>query len=38
VLPGIDRNTLEERIAALPDLLMSQVDAGLARSLALTHR
>jgi len=33
----IDRGALEERIGALPDWLMAQVDAGLGRALALTH-
>ncbi|HEY2180489.1 MAG TPA: type II toxin-antitoxin system PemK/MazF family toxin [Solirubrobacteraceae bacterium] len=32
----IDRETLEERVTALPDWLMAQVDAGLRRALALT--
>lgn len=31
----IDRETLEERVATLPDWLMTQVDAGLRRALAL---
>jgi mRNA interferase MazF len=31
----IDRGTLEERLAALPDWLMAQVDSGLARALGL---
>jgi mRNA interferase MazF len=31
----IDRLALEERIGVLPDWLMAQVDAGLARALAL---
>lgn len=31
----IDRRALEERIDALPDWLMADVDAGLARALAL---
>ncbi len=34
----LDRHALEERIAALPDWLMAQVDAGLGRALALAHR
>jgi mRNA interferase MazF len=34
----IDRGALEERIGALPDWLMAQVDAGLSRALALAHR
>jgi mRNA interferase MazF len=33
----IDRGALEERISALPDWLMAQVDAGLGRALALAH-
>ena len=33
----VDRGALEERISALPDWLMSQVDAGLGRALALAH-
>jgi mRNA interferase MazF len=31
----LDRSALEERVAALPDWLMAQVDAGLQRALAL---
>ena len=31
----IDRRALEERIRSLPDWLMADVDAGLARALAL---
>jgi mRNA interferase MazF len=31
----IDRSALEERIGALPDWLLAQVDAGLARALGL---
>jgi len=31
----IDRRTLEERLGALPDWLLAQVDAGLARALGL---
>ena len=34
----IDRNTLEERIALLPDWLLAQVDAGLQRVLGLARR
>jgi mRNA interferase MazF len=34
----IDRGSLEEHVGALPDWLMADVDAGLARALALTHR
>lgn len=34
----IDRGALEERISALPDWVIAQVDAGLARALALTPR
>jgi mRNA interferase MazF len=33
----IDRGALEERIGALPDWLMAQVDAGLGRALALAN-
>jgi mRNA interferase MazF len=36
-LATIDRGALEERIGLLPDWLMAQVDAGLARALALGH-
>lgn len=36
-LATIDRNALEEHIDSLPDWLMSDVDAGLARVLALAH-
>lgn len=32
----VDRGALEERIGALPDWLMAQVDAGLGRALAIT--
>jgi mRNA interferase MazF len=31
----IDRSTLEQRVGALPDWLMAQVDAGLERVLSL---
>ena len=31
----LDRRTLEDRIGALPDWLMSSVDTGLSRALAL---
>jgi mRNA interferase MazF len=31
----IDRSVLEERIDALPDWLLAQVDAGIARALGL---
>lgn len=34
-LATIDRETLEERVAMLPDWLMSQVNAGLRRALDL---
>jgi mRNA interferase MazF len=34
----MDRRALEDRIGALPDWLMAQVDAGLARALAITPR
>jgi mRNA interferase MazF len=34
----VDRLAVEDRIGALPDWLMAQVDAGLARALALTRR
>lgn len=33
----IDRDTLEERVGALPDWLTTQIDAGLRRALALSH-
>jgi mRNA-degrading endonuclease toxin of MazEF toxin-antitoxin module len=33
----VDRSALEERIGALPDWLMTQVDAGLRRALGLAH-
>lgn len=33
----VDRLAAEERICALPDWVMAQVDAGLARALALAH-
>lgn len=33
----IDRGALEERIGALPDWLLAQVDAGLERALALAR-
>ncbi len=33
----IDRGVLEERIGAMPDWLMVQVDAGLGRALALAR-
>lgn len=36
-LATVDRHALEERVGALPDWLMAQADAGLARALALTH-
>ncbi len=34
----IDRSTLGERIGALPDWLVAQIDAGLGRALGLTPR
>ncbi len=34
----VDRLAVEDRIGALPDWLMAQIDAGLARALALTRR
>ncbi len=34
----VDRGALEERICALSDWAMAQVDAGLGRALALAHR
>jgi mRNA interferase MazF len=34
----IDRSVLEERIGALPDWLMAQVDSGLQRALGLAPR
>jgi mRNA interferase MazF len=33
----IDRDAVEEHIGSLPDWLMAEVDAGLARALALAH-
>jgi mRNA interferase MazF len=36
-LATIDREAIEERIGALPDWLMVQVDAGLGRALALAR-
>lgn len=33
----VDRAALEDRVCALPDWAMSQVDAGLSRALALAH-
>lgn len=33
----VDRGALEERIGAVPDWLMAQIDTGLARGLALAH-
>lgn len=33
----IDRGTLEERVGALPDWLLAQVDHGLAHALGLAH-
>lgn len=36
-LATVDRGALEERISALPDWLMAQVDVGLGRALALAH-
>ncbi len=33
----IDRGAVEERIGSLPDWLMAEVDAGLARALALAQ-
>jgi mRNA interferase MazF len=33
----IDRAALEERIGALPEWLLEQVDAGLQRALGMTH-
>lgn len=33
----VHRRALEERIGALPDWLMADVDAGVGRALALTH-
>lgn len=34
-LATVDRGALEQRIGAMPDWLMAQVDAGLGRALAL---
>ena len=36
-IASLDRRALEDRVGALPDWLMAQVDAGLARALAITH-
>jgi mRNA interferase MazF len=36
-LATIDRGALEEHIASLPDWLMTDVDVGLARALALSR-
>jgi mRNA interferase MazF len=36
-IAAVDRSALQERIGALPDWLLAQVDAGLARALALAH-
>lgn len=36
-LATIDRGALEELIGFLPDWLMADIDAGLARALALAH-
>ena len=33
----VDRHAVEERVGALPQWLMAQVDAGLARALAITR-
>jgi hypothetical protein len=33
----IDRTALEDRLCDIPDWLLAQVDAGLTRTLALTH-
>ena len=33
----VDRGAVEERIGALPEWLMTQIDAGLARALAITR-
>jgi mRNA interferase MazF len=33
----VDRGALEERVSALPDWLVAQVDAGLQRALGLMH-
>jgi mRNA interferase MazF len=33
----VDRGALEERIGAVPDWLMAQINTGLARVLALAH-
>lgn len=34
----VDRRAADEQVGALPDWLMAQVDAGLARALALARR
>ncbi|CAN5236129.1 hypothetical protein BH20ACT16_BH20ACT16_02770 [soil metagenome] len=33
----VDRRAIEDCVGALPDWLMAQIDAGLARALALTQ-
>jgi mRNA interferase MazF len=33
----VDRDSLEQRVGALPDWVMAQVDAGLERALALAR-
>lgn len=33
----VDRQAVEERIGALPRWLMTQIDAGIARALAITR-
>lgn len=37
-LVTVDRGALEDRIGAIPDWLMAQVDAGLGRALGLAGR
>ncbi len=34
----VDRQALYERLGALPDWLMAQIDAGISRALALVNR
>jgi mRNA interferase MazF len=36
-LATVDRRALEEQIGELPDWLLAQVDAGLARALGLSR-
>lgn len=36
-IASVDRDSLEQRVGALPDWVMAQVDAGLERALALAR-